>query len=168
MKYGFKKHFAFLLILTLLSACINAVAEVKVWQLSEEGTTMFYEITKFDAELPDDLMEAMAKTPWAGWQCAKGIRQEERVKTTNLPKGSAALAAVQKGGKTMLLQFTCPEGKTWKCVPAAEEKALLTGRDYDFDAVLDSSYPRVEIVYPCEDGGREVFRLSLNQREVVR
>jgi hypothetical protein len=86
MKYGFKKHFAFLLILTLLSACINAVAEVKVWQLSEEGATMFYEITKFDAELPDDLMEAMAKTPWAGWQCAKGIRQEERVKTTNLQK----------------------------------------------------------------------------------
>lgn len=162
MKYCFPKCLACLLILTLLFTCQSTVAEIKTWQFNEEGTTIFYEITKFDTELPDDLGEAMEKTRWAGWQCVKGIRQDEKGKKTNELKGSAALAAVQKDGKTMLLQFTCPEEKAWECVPAAEEKALLTGREYDFNAVFDSSYPRVEIVYPCEDGGREVFRLDLN------
>lgn len=160
----FQKCFACLLILTLLLPCLSAVAEVKTWQLIVEDAAIYFDMTKFDTELPDEFMEAMAKTPFAGWQCVKGIRQEERVKKTDVRKGGAALAAVQKDGQTMLLQFTCPEGKTWECVPAAEEKALLSGRDYDFDAVLDNSYPRVEMVYPCEDGGREVFRLNLNHR----
>jgi hypothetical protein len=164
MKFFFQKHFVYLLILTLLLTCISALAEVKTWQLTEDNISIYYEMTRFDTELPDDLLKVMEKTPWAGWQCIKGIRQEERVKKTKSLKGGAALAAVQKDGLIMLLQFTCPDGKTWDCVPAAEQKALLTGRDYNFDAVLDSSYPRVEIIYPCEDGGREVFRLAMNQR----
>ncbi len=164
MKNCFQKHFVILLILTLLFAGASAMAEVKTWQLSKEDMSVYYEMVKFDTELPDDLMDAMSKTPWAGWKCVNGIRQEERAKKTNVLKGSAALAAVQKGGKMMLLQFTCPDSKTWECFPAAEGKALLTGRDYEFDAVFNSSYPRVEIVYPCDDGGREVFRLNLNHR----
>ncbi len=165
MKNCFQKHFVILLTLTLLFAGASAMAEVKTWQLIKEDMSIYYEMSKFDTEQPDDLMEVMAKTPWAGWQCVKGIRQEERVKTTNVLKGGVALVAVQKDSQTMLLQFMCLDGKMWECIPAAEEKALLTGRDYDFDAILDSSYPRVEMVYPCEDGGCEVFRLSLNHRE---
>lgn len=165
MKCFVQKNIACLLIFILLFAFTGSFAEVKTLQLSKEDISIYYEITKFDTELPDDLLTAMAITRWAGWQCVKGIRQEERIKKTSALKGGVALVAVQKDGQTMLLQFTCSESKTWNCFPAAEEKALLTGRGYDFDAVLDSSYPRVEMVYPCEDGGREVFRLSLNYRE---
>jgi hypothetical protein len=164
MKYCFRKRFACLLSLILLFASASALSEVKTWHLSIEDATIYFEMTKFDTEMPDNFVKAMEKTPFSGWQCLKGIRQDEKVKKTKALKGGAALVAVQKDGQTMLLQFTCRDGIAWECVPAAEGKALLTGRSYDFDAVLNNSYPRVEIVYPCEDGGREVFRLSLNHR----
>jgi hypothetical protein len=165
MKHCFQMRFAYLLAIILLCACASSAAEVKTWQLSEEGTTIYYEMTKFDEEMPVVLLDAMTKTRWAGWQCEKGIRQDKRKKDSNtLIKGSA-LAAVQKDGKTMLLQFVCPDGKTWSCFPAADGKALLPGRSYDFDAVLAKTFPHVEIIYPCGDGGCEKFRLILTYTE---
>lgn len=165
MKNAVKKIIAYLLTVLFLLGGTSALAQEKTWALIPEATTAKYEMTTFDEALPRELAAAMAKTVWADWQCLKGIRQiESRIGETGMRSG-VAIAAVQKNGQTMLLHFYNSEGKAWKCLPAAEEKALLSGREFTFDAGLDRMYPTVKIVYPIKGGGREVFDLSLSRYE---
>ena len=163
MKNAVKTIIPYLLAALFLLGGTSALAQERTWVLSPEETTAKYEMTTFDEALPRELAAAMAKTDWADWQCLKGIRQiESRIGEAGMRSG-AAMAVVQKNGQTMLLHFYNSEGKVWKCLPAAEEKALLSGRDFTFDAGLDRMYPTVKIVYPMKDGGREVFDLSLSR-----
>ena len=155
-----QRALAALLLITLLAACAGALAESRNWQLSEDDAAINYDITNYDAELPAELKSALAGSRFRDWQCMKGIMLKELKKGTSLMFRCTALMTVQKDGKTMLLQFASVDGKSWKVQPAGEEKALLPGREYAFDCVLDK-FPLVEIVYPMEGGGREVFAFSL-------
>ena len=163
MNNAIARGIACFLTILLLFGCMSAVAEGKTWILSPEETTAEYEMTCFDAQMPDELAAAMSMTRWADWQCQKGIRQIERRKGEAGMKSGAALAVIQKDGQTMLLHFYNWEGKGWNCLPAAEEKALLSGRDFVFDAILERMYPTVQIKYPLADGTSEVFDLSLSR-----
>lgn len=165
-KHRFQTCISCLLALLLMLASASSLAEVRTWEFNlGMGITIYYGLTGFDAELPDALQDAMAKTRWADWQCVKGIRMDEMEKEGDAIKSGTALIAAQKDGRTMLLQFLSEDGKAWKCLPAAEEKALLTGRAYEFGAILDLMYPSVQMIYPCDDGGREVFLLRLSRNE---
>ncbi len=155
-------------LLSVVLLCVSgALAEEKTWILSDDGMTIYYEMTTFDDALPKELGAAMANTPWADWQCVKGIMQMEKTKKEKArPDSGAALVAVQKDGKTMLLHFFNPDEQGWQCLPAAEEKALLTGRTFAFGAVMERSNPTIQIIYPMKDGGREMFELYVSTNGV--
>ncbi len=161
MKKSMLWTMAFLLVIALLTMSC-ALAEEKTWILSEDGVAIYYEMTTFDAELPQGLAAAMGKTMWADWQCLKGILQMEKWKEKERPESGAALVAVQKNGQTMLLHFFNPDEMGWQCLPAAEGKALLTGRAFAFGTVMGKSWPMIEIIYPTADGGREAFELLIS------